>query len=70
MGKSAWIEERLAEGKTVYLGTALRLTKVTPRTMRRFTDAGTPLFKVTGGHLLMLEGRHYVNADYCSLRAV
>ena len=68
--KLAWIEERLAEGMTVYLSTYTRTTKVTPKTAKRWTKSGTPLFKIgKDGALLMARGRHYDDATGCALRA-
>ena len=68
--KLDWIMARLAEGLTVYICSHTRATKITSKMVARWTQAGTPLLKVDlAGHLCMMEGKHYVSAEYCSLRA-
>ncbi len=68
--KLAWVQERLAEGMTVYLSTYTRSTKITQRTWERFEDAGAPVLKVgSGDALLMAQGKYYVDASYSALRA-
>jgi len=70
MDKLAWIQERLAEGRTVYVCTYTRATKITPKAAKRWADAGLALFKVDGrGSLLMARGKHYDCIDGCALRA-
>ena len=68
--KLAWVEERLAEGMTVYLTTYTRATKITRRNWERFKASGNPILKAgKGDALLMVEGRRYVDASYSALRA-
>ena len=63
------IHSLLAEGATIMLCTPLKCTEVTSKTAKRFDDNGTPLFKVTGKSLYMLEGRNYVCIDYVTIKA-
>ena len=68
--KLAWVEERLAEGMTVYLVTYTRATKITQRNWKRFEASGNPILKVgSGDALMMVQGRQYVDASYSALRA-
>jgi hypothetical protein len=66
--KLSAIESALAAGRTVYLCTYTRATKITPKNAARFAAAGRPIVKATDEHLYMVEGRHYVCADYCAIR--
>lgn len=65
--KLTLIEARLAQGATVYLTTALKSIKLTPKNAARFTATGHPIVKVSGASLYVAEGRHYVCADYCGI---
>jgi hypothetical protein len=65
----SWITDALASGKTIYVATALRVTKVTPKTAAQFAAAGRPFFKVSGKSLYMSVGRRYDCADYCQITA-
>jgi hypothetical protein len=65
----AWITDALASGKTIYVSTAWRGTKVTPKTAQQFADAGRPFFKVSGESLYMSVGRRYDCIDYCQITA-
>ena len=68
--KLAWVEERLAEGMTVYLVTYTRATKITQRNWKRFEASGNPILKAgKDNSLLMVQGRQYVDASYSALRA-
>ena len=68
--KLEWITARLAEGRTVYLGTAMRCTVIKPKTWAAWERAGRPLVRVHGGSLQMIERNAYVCADYCNLTAI
>jgi hypothetical protein len=58
----AFINEHLAQGRTVYLSTVYTRTRVSPN---RKHD-----FKVDKhGHLLLRMGKHYVDVQYCKLTA-
>lgn len=69
--KLAWINDQLAKGMTVYLQTYTRATKITAKNVAAGEEAGRPLLKVdANGSLLVIEGRRYVCADLCAIRAI
>ena len=65
----SWITDALASGKTIYVATALRVTKVTPKTAAQFAAAGRPIFKASEKSLYMSVGRRYDCIDYCQITA-
>jgi len=65
-----WIEDRIAEGRTVYITTYTRCTKITPKTFHRFAADNTPVFKADGNSTLMISGRGYVCIDGNKVSAV
>ena len=65
----AWITDALASGKTIYVSTALRHTKITPKTAAQFAAANHPLFKASATSLYMAVGRRYDCIDYCQITA-
>ena len=65
--KLEMIEGAWAQGKTVYICTALRATKMTARNAEKWKAAGRPMVRVSGGSLQSVEGRRYVCADYCAI---
>lgn len=65
----SWITESLDSGKTVYVSTALRTTKVTPKTAQQFTKAGRPIFRASSKSLYMAVGSRYDCIDYCQITA-
>jgi hypothetical protein len=65
----AWITDALASGQTVYVSTASRHTKITPKTAAQFAAAGRPLFKASDASLYMSVGRRYDCIDYCQITA-
>ena len=58
-------------GRTLYIQTRLRTTKIDARTVAKFDAAGVPVLK-TGkdGHLYVAEGRRYVDAHYATVTLV
>jgi hypothetical protein len=64
-----WIEDRIAEGRTVYITTALRVTKITPKTFHKFAANGTPVFKDDGTSTYMIRGNHYDCIDFTKITA-
>lgn len=66
--KLEMVEKALAEGRTVYFCTALRITKITPKNAAAWAAEGSPLVRVRNNELQIREGRRMVNADYCSIR--
>lgn len=57
--KLAWCQDRLSEGRTVYLCNHLRITKI-----RRVES-----LKATKSGFYVQSGKNWVCADYCELRA-
>ena len=66
----AWIQDALASGKTIYVRTALRATKITPKTAAQFESAGRPFFRASTKSLYMSVGRRYDCIDYCNITAI
>lgn len=65
-----FIESNLADGRTVYVHTAYRVTKVTPKTYANWKAAGRPLFKLDKeGRLRMAFGKRYDIIDICPITA-
>ena len=64
-----WIEDRITEGRTVYITTNTRSTKITPKTFHRFAAAGTPVFKDDGKSTYMIRGNSYDCIDFCKVSA-
>lgn len=59
------ITKALADGRTVYIGTQVRLTKITAATADMWEAAGTKLFKLNkDGDLTMASGRKYVPVTF------
>lgn len=56
----AFITDAIESGRTVYVSTSMRHTKITPATFHKFTASGRPLFKILAdGDLGMSRGRTY-----------
>tara|TARA_R100001230_G_C5607843_1_gene120116 strand:+ start:331 stop:570 length:240 start_codon:yes stop_codon:yes gene_type:complete len=56
-----FINNHIADGKTILIRTYTRITKITPKTFKNFEDANHPLFKINSkNELLMAEGKRYV----------
>lgn len=66
----AWIQDALASGKTIYVRTALRATKITPKTAAQFDAAGRQIFRASDKSLYMSVGRRYDCIDYCQITAI
>lgn len=67
--KMDWITQSLNGGKTVYVCTYTRATKITKKTVDAWNNAGRPLFRVSGNSLYMGAGKRYDCIDFCALRA-
>lgn len=65
----AWITDALSSGKTIYVSTATRVTKVTPKIAQQFDAAGRPIFRASDKSLYMSVGRRYDCIDYCRITA-
>jgi hypothetical protein len=63
--KLSWIKSQLESGRDVYLTTATRSTKYTPKHLASFAD----LLRVKGGSLQMRERKSWVCADYVRITA-
>lgn len=63
----AWITDALSSGKTIYVSTATRITKVTPKIAQQFNAAGRPVFRASDKSLYMSVGRRYNCIDYCRI---
>ena len=61
------INEVLAAGRTVYIRTALRATKVTARDVATFDAINRPLFKATEKSLYISAGSRYDCIDFCTI---
>jgi hypothetical protein len=65
----AWITDALASNKTIYVATATRITKITPKVAQQFDAAGRPVFRASDKSLYMSVGRRYDCIDYCNITA-
>ena len=68
MSRIPQILEALAAGKTVYISTMTRCTKIDPKTAAKWSKAGLELFKATDKNDFMASGRNFVCIDYCSIQ--
>ncbi len=67
----ATILAAIAAGKTFYVCTYTRTTKIDAKTVAKFAAAGVPVLKAeagANGHVLMASGRKYVSIKYATLR--
>ena len=56
-----FINRHIADGKTIFIRTYTRAIEVNPDTIKKFSNAGRPLFKMSSkNELLMSEGKNYV----------
>ena len=61
----------IAAGKTLYVMTYTRTTKIDAKTVAKFAAAGHPVLKAEAGpegHVLMASGRKYVSIKYATVR--
>ena len=65
--KLAKILEVLDAGRTVYIRTALRATKVTAQDVAKFNAIGRPLFKADAKSLYISAGKRYDCIDFCTI---
>jgi hypothetical protein len=59
--------EVLNAGKTVYIQSCTRITKIALKDLRKFDAIGRPLFKTDGKSLFMSVGKRYDCIDYCKI---
>lgn len=67
--KISQIKQWLNTGKTVYISTATRTTKITPKTYANWEKSGHELLKASGDSMYMASGRNFVCIDYCKIQA-
>ena len=59
--KMEWIKARIAEGRTVYLATQMRVTKITAKHL--------PQVRVRGNALEVQSGKQWLDYSYTNLTA-
>jgi altronate dehydratase len=59
--KLAWIKDRISEGRTVFLCTCLRATKIQAKHL--------PLVKVSGNSLMVCHGKRWLDYSFAELKA-
>lgn len=62
------IGSAILTGSTVFVCTATRAWKITPKTAAKWAEAGEPLFRVKGESLYLRRGRSWDCIDFCSIR--
>lgn len=67
--KLEMIQSHINAGRTVFVSTALKSTRITPRTFANWARLGHELFKVKGDTLYMARGRSFDCIDYCAIQA-
>lgn len=67
--KLEWINERIAEGMTVYMATYTQVRSVKASTVRAFARADAELFKISGKSLYVARGRSWDCIDGCKITA-
>ena len=61
--------EVIEAGRTVYVTTCTRSTKITKATLARWTKNGHTLLKASGDSMYMASGSKFVCIDYCKITA-
>lgn len=59
----------IKSGKTIYISTATRSTKITPKTLNNWEKSGHTLLKAVGKNMFMASGNKFVCIDYCSIKS-
>lgn len=67
--KLAWINERIEEGRTVFVSTYGKHTKITAKNVAAFKAAGAEMFQATKTGLYIARGRNWDCIDYCKITA-
>ena len=65
--KLAKIHEVLTAGKTVYIQTSLRITKVTSKDVAKYAAVNRDLFKADSKSLYISAGKRYDCIDFCKI---
>jgi len=61
------IIKALESGKTIFVNTYTRSTKITPTTFKKWNAAGHTLFKADDKSMYMASGNKFVCIDYCQI---
>jgi len=72
MHDTAHLLSEIAKGKTLYIRTMTRITKVDQKCVARFAKNGNVVLKngATTGRPLMASGRKFVDIGFCDLELV
>lgn len=57
--------EVIANGKTLYITTYTKSTKITAKTVSKFAALGIPVLKAKNNSMYMASGKNFVCIDYC-----
>jgi len=57
----------IQSGRTIYVSTMTRATKIRKADVAKFDKIGRPLFRVQGNSLYMSVGKRYDCIDYCQV---
>jgi len=58
----------IESGKVVTVSTYTQSRAIYFKTLKKFREAGIPLFKVSDDSLYMARGKHYDCIDYCKIQ--
>ena len=58
------ITKAIESGKTVYLSTCTKVTKITPKAWKSWADKGLTMIKVSGKSLYIAAGNRFDCIDY------
>jgi hypothetical protein len=69
MQNAAYLLGEIAKGKTLFIRSCTRITRITPKTLATWTKSGHTLLKngAKDGKLLMASGRKFVDISLCAL---
>jgi hypothetical protein len=67
---AAYVLSEIAAGRTFYICTAARITKIVQKNVAAFAKAGYSLLETRGGSLYMRAGKKLVSCSGASLRLV
>lgn len=68
--KLAWIEERLATGATIIIGSYTKPIQITPANYKRWKSKGQTMFRVgQDNSLYIARGKNWDCIDYSPLKA-
>lgn len=69
MHDAAYLLDEIAKGKTLYIHTCTRVTKINKACVDKFAKLNHPVLKngAKTGKLLVASGHKYVDASHCAL---